>query len=229
MRLSVDAFRILVDRRITLSERFDLGGLTALQRTTLGLGTFDAINFFTNAVDLRSEGVEAVADYRAKLGAGQLGLSAAYSYAKNSIRGVAPPPAQLAANGIPGALIGLEETNTLTTASPRDKLILSADYASDTIGGLLRATRFGAVTRVFDFGGGFTPTQRFGGEWSIDAEASYTVAKFVTIAVGANNLFDTYPAASIDDFNGAGNLAYDVLSPIGINGRFLYARARVNF
>lgn len=229
LRLSVDVFRILIDRRITLSERFDLGGLTADQRAALGLGTFDAINFFTNAVDLKSRGIEAVADYRTRLGGGQLGLNASYSYAKNSIRNVAAPPPQLAQFGIPGGQIGLEEANTLTTASPHDKLILTGDWNGGPLAGLVRVTRFGAVTRVFDFGGGFVPTQRFGAEWSLDAEVSVTVAKAVTLSVGANNLTDNYPDQSSADGNGAGNLAYDVLSPIGINGRYVYARARMNF
>ena len=80
------------DERITLSERFDLTGLTPAQRAALGLTTFDAINFFTNAVDLKTRGIEAVADYRTRAWGGALGLNAAYSYAKNSIRGVATPP-----------------------------------------------------------------------------------------------------------------------------------------
>lgn len=47
------------------------------------------------------------------------------------------------------------------------------------------------------------------------------------VSVGGSNLLDRYPDRSIDDFNGVGNLAYDPLSPIGINGRFLYVGARV--
>lgn len=116
LRLSVDVFRILVDNRITLSERFDLSGLSPTQRSALGLGTYDAINFFTNAVDLETRGVEAVAVYTRQVAGGDLNLNASYSYFQNRIRRVAPPPAALAANGIGGNLIGLEETNTLTSA-----------------------------------------------------------------------------------------------------------------
>jgi len=229
LHLSIDAFRILIDNRITLSERFDLTGLSAAQRAALGLGTYDAINFFTNAVDLKTRGVEAVADYRFSVGESKIGLSASYSYAKSSIRSVDAPPPQLAANGIPGNLIGLEETNTLVDAAPRDKVILSADWAQGPFSALVRGIRNGSVVRVFDFGGGFAPRQRFGAEWSLDTEVSYTFAQGLTLSVGANNLFDNYPDQSIGDINGAGNLAYDVLSPIGMNGRYLYARARVAF
>lgn len=227
LRLSLDAFRILVDDRITLSERFDLTGLTDAQRVTLGLTNYDAINFFTNAVDLKTRGIEAVADYRGRALGGSLGLNAAYSYAKNSIRNVKAPPAELAEFGIPGGLIGLEERNTVTNAAPRSKLILGADWNNERFDSLIRLTRFGAVTRVFDFGGGFTPSQRNAAQWSLDAEVGAKLGP-VHLSVGGNNLLDNYPDPSIPDINGAGNLAYDILSPIGINGRYLYARARVS-
>ena len=228
LRLSLDAFRILVDDRVTLSERFDLTNLTPAQRTTLGLGSFDAINFFTNAVDLKTRGIEAVADYRTRAFGGDLGVNAAWSYAKNDIRRVKSPPSELAQFGIPGGLIGLEERNTLTSAVPRSKLIFGVDWSNKKLDGLVRLTRFGSVTRVFDFGGGFTPIQRNPSQWSVDSEVSVKVGK-LRLSVGGNNLFDNYPDQSIPDINGAGNLAYDILSPIGVNGRYLYARARLGF
>ena len=229
LRLSADVFRIDVDKRITLSERFDLTGLGAAQQAALGLANYDAINFFTNAVDLRSQGVEVVADYTTRLRGGSLALSAAYSYFDVSIRRVRPAPAQLAANGITGGLVGLEERNTLTTAVPPDKLILQGGWQGDVLNGLVRLTRFGQVTRVFDFGGGFAPSQRFGADWVLDTEVGITIARRYTLAVGANNITDVYPDPSIGDINGAGNLAYDVISPIGINGRYVYARAGLKF
>jgi iron complex outermembrane receptor protein len=229
LRLSVDLFRIRVNNRITLSERFDLSGLTTAQRTALGLGSFDAINFFTNAVDLETRGVEAVIAYTGKLAGGTVNLNAGYSYFDNRILSVDAPPPQLAANGIRGALIGLEERNTLTTAAPNNRFVVNADWSNNVFGGLVRINRFGSTTRQFDFGGGFAPRQTFGAEWQVDLEVNATIASRVNVALGANNLFDNYPDASIDDINGAGNLAYDVLSPIGINGRYLYARVRVNF
>lgn len=228
LRLSLDAFRILVDDRVTLSERFDLTGLTPAQRTALGLGSFDAINFFTNAVDLKTRGIEAVADYRTRAFGGDLGVNAAWSYAKNDIRRVKSPPSELVQFGIPGGLIGLEERNTLTSAAPRSKLIFGADWSNAKLDGLVRLTRFGSVTRVFDFGGGFTPIQRNPSQWSVDSEVGVKVGK-LRLSVGGNNLTDNYPDQSIPDINGAGNLAYDILSPIGVNGRYLYARARLGF
>lgn len=228
LRLSIDVFRVDVDKRITLSERFDLTGLTPGQQTALGLGQFDAINFFTNAADIRSQGVEGVLDYSRRVGPGTLSLLASGTYFQNSIRRIRAAPPQLAANGITGALVGVEEANTLTTAVPDSKIILQAAYAGP-LQGLVRVTRYGSVERVFNFGGGFEPSQRFPAGWVLDLEAGATIRERFTVAVGVNNALDLYPRASSPDINGAGNLAYDVISPIGINGRFVYARLGAKF
>jgi len=229
LRLTLDLFQIQVRRRLTLSERFDLTALDEAARAALGLERYDAINFFTNAVDLRTRGIEATGEQRLALGAARLTLSAGYSYAASAIRRVAAPPPQLAAHGISGALVGLEEANTLDGAAPRDKLILGAELGREPWSAMLRATRFGAVTHQFDFGAGDTPSQRFAARWSLDAEWSFSLSPRLRLAVGGINLADAYPAPSGDAINGAGNLAYDPLSPIGVNGRYLYARGRIAF
>jgi iron complex outermembrane receptor protein len=47
--------------------------------------------------------------------------------------------------------------------------------------------------------------------------------------VGGNNLTDNYPERSGSAINYGGNLPYDVLSPIGTNGAYYYARATYGF
>ncbi|MDH3716437.1 MAG: hypothetical protein OET44_21620, partial [Gammaproteobacteria bacterium] len=50
-----------------------------------------------------------------------------------------------------------------------------------------------------------------------------------TIAIGADNLTDEYPDLSSDDINYFGHLPYDVLSGIGMNGRYFYLRTQYDF
>jgi hypothetical protein len=50
-----------------------------------------------------------------------------------------------------------------------------------------------------------------------------------SFAIGGNNIPDQYPTRSIDDTTYFGNLPYDVLSPIGFNGAFYYARLQYKF
>ena len=95
---------------------------------------------------------------------------------------------------------------------------------------MVRGIRFGDTKRVFDFGGGFEPTQIYGGEWSVDTDVQFNINDNWSMALGANNLLDEYPDLSIFDISFFGNLPYDGgVSPLGVNGRFVYIRAALNF
>lgn len=226
---SLDFFRIDVDDRITLSETIDSAGLEQYVFERFGLRGVQSVAFFTNAVDTRTRGAELVVNYRRPLGGGTLALTAAASYNDTTLRRIAPTPAALAALGAGEVLIGVEERNTLTSAAPRQRLSLAArwDASSWSLSG--RLTRQGSTTRVFDFGGGFQPKQTYGAGWQLDAEAEYRVSERLALAVGGNNLTDRYPDRSIDDISYFGNFPYDVISPIGVNGAYYYARARYTF
>jgi iron complex outermembrane recepter protein len=227
--LTADYFHVRVKDRITISERLQSDALTALLQTQFGLTGVEGVNFFTNAVDTTTDGVDLVANYRVDLGGGTFKLTGAYSYARTRIDGVAATPAQLAALDITTALVGLEERNTLEGAAPRNKAILTAEWSDPRCSLLARITRYGSATRVFDFGGGFVPTQTYAAKSQLDLEAEYKLTKQLSLAVGADNALDEYPDLSSSDINYIGNFPYDVLSPIGMNGAFYYLRAGLSF
>jgi iron complex outermembrane receptor protein len=227
--LAVDLFRIRVKDRITISEQLNGTDLTDFIQAQFGLTGIQGINFFTNAVDTITKGVDVVANYRHALGAGGLKLTAAYTYARTTIDGVRATPAQLQALGLNDVLIGVEERNTLEGAAPRTKIILSAEWSDPRWDLTGRLTRYGSAVRVFDFGGGFEPSQEYGAKSQLDLEAALKVTKQFSLALGGTNVLDTYPDLSSSDINYFGNFPYDVLSPIGFNGAFFYARATVKF
>ncbi|MBX7228627.1 MAG: TonB-dependent receptor [Burkholderiaceae bacterium] len=227
--VSLDAYQILVDNRITLSERLGGDALRDFIKTNFGIAGVDGVNFFTNAVDTRTRGVDLVTSWETAVANGKLQLTLAASYATTRLRGERPLPAQLAQLGISTSLVGLEERNTLTTATPSNRSIFSAQWQGSewTFGG--RLTRHGATTRVFDFGDGFTPTQTYAAVWQLDLEAELRLNRQLRLAIGAVNVGDKYPTRSISDIAYFGNLPYDVLSPIGFNGAYYYARLKYAF
>ena len=202
--LSIDAYRIDIDKRITLSQRFAVGA--------------DSFNFFTNAIATRTEGIDLVANHSAKFNGAELELSLASSFNRTKIRQIDP-----------AAGVGVEEINTLTDAPPRQRHVLSARWREGAWSWLGRLTRQGETTRVLDFGGGYTPTQTFAATWQLDLEGEYRVNKQWSVALGAENIGDVYPTRSIDDISYFGNLPYDVLSPVGFNGAFYYVKVRYVF
>ena len=227
--LVVDLFRIRVKDRITISEQLNGTDLTNFIQAQFGLTGVAGINFFTNAVDTVSKGVDVVTNYRHALGAGALKLTAGYTYARTTIDGVKATPAQLQALGLNDVLFGVEERNTLEDAAPRTKTILSAQWSDPRWALTARLTRYGSAVRVFNFGGGFEPRQEYGAKSQLDLEAELKVTAKLSVALGGTNVLDTYPDLSSSDINYFGNFPYDVLSPIGFNGAFLYARVTAKF
>ena len=204
LSLTFDYYEVDIDDRIALSQNIPVSGVA-------GVG---AVRFFTNVADTETTGFDVVASYKHE----GWSFSAAYNDTETDI-----------VNNPDRTILGIEEQNTYETAAPKDKLILTGAWSNDTISAFVRATRFGKTERIFDFGGGFEPQQVYGAEWSIDADAGYSITDNWRVSVGGNNLLDQYPDESIFDISYFGNLPYDVLSPIGVNGRFIYLKTNFSY
>jgi iron complex outermembrane receptor protein len=227
--LSVDFYRVDIDDRITLSERIGGPAVTDFIEDSLGIPGVLGVRFFTNAVDTQTDGFDVVADYTFDLGGGSLALSAAYNKSDTEVTRVDPNPPVLDTLGVGTVLFGVEERNTLESASPDDKLIFTAHWTSERWSLLARATRYGEATRVFNFGGGFEPEQTYGSEVGVDLDIEFDVTERLAVAIGANNVLDEYPDLSSADINYFGNLPFDVLQPITFNGAFYYLRTTFSF
>lgn len=184
-------------------------------RITLVQGSTDNVTFFTNLVDTETDGFDIIAQGNWDAGASSITWMAAYNKSETTVKNP--------------SVIGEEELNTIETAAPDDKVILSGSWHLDRWRTTLRATRFGETTRDFDFGGGFPDPQTYDANWSIDAEVAFNINDAWTVAVGGDNIFDEYPDPSSDDINFFGHLPYDVLPPIGMNGAYWYARTSYDF
>jgi len=224
LNLSLDAFHISVDERITLSENVtDPAVIDVVQSLPGGLGV-QAVSAFTNAVDTETFGAEVVLDYATLVAGGVWTTRAAYTYVKNRIDDLAAPPAALAALNPSLSLVGIEEENTIETAVPRDQGVLNSTWQGERLRLLGRARYFGAVERVFTFA-----EQRFSAEWAFDAEVGFRVLPAWELTAGANNVFDNLPDPSENANNFFGNFAFDPIVPIGVNGRFVYLRSQVSW
>ena len=199
-----DAFNLTVDYfQIDVDDRITL------------INAPNNIEYFSNRVDTETNGFDVVASGAFDVGTGSLAWSASYN---NSDTDAKNP-----------SVVNVEDLNIIESAAPEDKIILSGNWTIDRWSLLLRLTRYGDTTRVFDFGGGFEPMQTYKSVWSVDAEVAALVTEAWTVAIGADNLTDEYPDLSSDDINFFGHLPYDVLSPIGMNGAYWYLRTQYDF
>lgn len=220
LQVTVDLFHIAINDRIALS-----------QNLSPATGPFagNTYEFFTNAVDTTTRGAELVAAWTTRVFGQNLRLSDASMWADTRIRDIHAQPPQIAALGS-GLLFGLQAQNAITSANPKHRDVVSANwYGSGDAGTwnlLARVTHTAEVTRVFDFGAFGIAQQTYGPTVQLDVEAEYRPLRDLAVALGAQNLTDRYPTQSNASINYGGNLPYDFLSPIGFNGRYVYARVR---
>ncbi len=223
-RYALDAFWIEVDDRITLSESLQAPDLIDAVQDLPGGEGVQAISVFTNAVDTRTRGVELVLGYATEAAGWQLDFDGRYARARTDIQSINAPP-QPVEDLSPGLmLVGVEERNTLETASPEHQASLQATAVKGAWRGLLRGRYASGVVREFSFA-----RQRFGGETAVDLELAWRASDRLALALGSQNVFDARiePSNPSNDF--FGNFAFDVLHPIGVNGRYIYARASLSF
>jgi len=218
LELAADYYAIDIQDRIVLSGNFTGSQVAAL----LAPFNVTGARFFTNAIDTETRGYDLRAGYRTELLDGSLNLSAGYNSTENKVTRVAPTPPQLA--GLQEVLFDSIERRRVECGQPENSLRLSADWDGGSLFGTLRGARYGEYCLVDRQ----VVNQTFGAEWLTDIEVGYRFRRF-TVAVGAQNLFDTFPDRNLDANSNLGIFTYPSHSPFGMNGRFVYSRVSVRF
>ena len=223
--LTLDFFHIKITDRILLGATF---GDTVSQRILAdsGFGNIGGVQFFTNGLDTKTQGVDLTADLRLPAGAsGSLDLTAAVNYTKNTILRVAPLPAILQGTATDlTSILDLVTRVAITEERPDWRGTLTAQYTNGRFHALGRGSYFGGFASAQP---SFTDRDVFGAKTLIDAEVGYRFNQ-VNLSVGARNLLDTYPDKAKAEFNNNDNtFPWAAASPFGYNGRYLYTRAEV--
>jgi len=224
-RLTTDFYQIAIRDRIVSTSL--LGGSAVSQILAAnGLSPSLYAQYYTNAVDTRTRGVDVVNEFRQNLG--QYGLvrwSAAYNWNQTKIEKLQANPAALTGLGSQYQLFDRRLQKDLTVATPQSKLILASNWKVDDYDLNLAVTRFGSYTE-----GDNNPVndRTYSAKWITDLDVAYAMSKSLTLALGANNLFNVYPdKKGISDWGGA--YKYGQFSPFGFGGSYYYTRLAYNF
>ncbi|PHY19945.1 TonB-dependent siderophore receptor [Caulobacter sp. BP25] len=234
-RLSVtlDAYQISVDGRIAITSTLT-GAAVSNILIANGLPGSLSAQYYTNAIDTRTRGVDLVTAYRQDLGDyGTVRLTLGYNHNKTKITDIIANPPELAALGANYVLFDRLSRGYLTTAFPRDKVSLGANWSWNKLNVNLRQTRFGSYRIQQNIPAN---DRKYGAKWITDLEVGYKVLPSVTVAVGANNLLNIYPSRSGPST--AANASYNIntgtgqypgTSPFGFTGGSYYARLQWDF
>jgi iron complex outermembrane receptor protein len=226
--LTVDAYYIKIKDRIVLSDILQQANVIALFRAG-GVNDIGGVRFFTNGVDSETKGVEAVANYkwRPDPAWGEFDFSASASHNETTLTRVQSTPVLSALSPAP-VFLPHYRTATLTDGQPKWKGTLVADWALGPFGVTAQALYFGKLLQPANnsvAAGDYTLSPKT----LINLEGRWKVGHGLQLAVGADNLLDTYPTTPPYVLNGVtissnGVGAFPEYSPFGFQGRFVYAR-----
>lgn len=227
LNVTIDAYQVKIDDRIVSTGTLSGAVVTRIFQANGIDPTIAGGSYYTNAVDTRTRGLDVVADYSFDLGDNQtLRTGAALNLNRTKITGLRATPPELAAAGL--VLFDRQKRAYLTEATPRNKLILSANYQWQDFGAAFRVTRFGRVW-LRDISNPANDDS-VNPKWIADLTLSYAVTDGLRLELGANNLFDTYPNKRQPQnipINGFGG--YHQLAPWGISGGYYYSRLTYSF
>jgi len=236
---TVDAFQIRLNDRILLGATFDDSVSLALLSAN-GFNNVGGIQYFTNGLDTKTQGLDLTADLRRAVGAGMLNVTAVANYTKNKIVSVDPLPTVLDTAGStePGIIDSVTYIG-ITEERPDWRATLTGQYTVGRLHSLLRASYYGKFSSAQP---GYCDLcrERYGSKTLIDAEVGYRWAS-VDMALGVRNLFDVYPDQpssqvivdsfgdrSMDFNNNFGTFPWAAASPFGYNGRYVYAKVEMS-
>ena len=264
---TVDVYQVEIEERVVLSSNFTgAAGSPFLQYLeSQGLRGTTGGRYFTNAVDTRTRGIDVNARY--VLGtreSGRFTATGGFNVNKTEATRIRSTPSQLAAVGITTPLFDLTERIRMERGQPRDIINVALGYELKKWSLLLRNVRYGDVEAV-QFASAtpaqiaaLTPgidaytlptdpsgansqlVQVFKAKWITDIDLTFRATRQLTVSIGANNVFDVMPHATVPSrvvngtvFNGAdnaGSLPYLLNpTPYGFNGAFYYGKVSLRF
>ncbi|MFP5390610.1 MAG: TonB-dependent receptor plug domain-containing protein [Gammaproteobacteria bacterium] len=230
--VTADVYRIDIDDRIVFSSNIaPESGPCATAAACPIKAILDPLKvgqaqFFTNAIDTRTHGIDVVAEHTLRLPASTLVLSGQLGFNRTQVKARHSQSPVLTGT----QLFDDAQVTLIEHGQPRKHHVIAADYTAGPWNVTTRANYYGEVQ-----GQGFTAPfiQTWDARWLVDLSLRYALRRGLSVSVGANNLFDTYPSewdpVRAAPFPQLGFTRCWETCPIGVNGRQMYARVDWTF
>ncbi|HEX8329474.1 MAG TPA: TonB-dependent receptor [Hymenobacter sp.] len=246
--LTVDAYLIDIADRIVLSSQFAKTNAVGAPPVTIVDQILDGrdvsrVQFFANAVNTRTRGLDIVANERLTLGPkSRLTLTAAANLNETVVRSFNSSSTTInndqtvGTGNLQNTLFDRQQRTRLENGNPRSKVNLSANYGYGIFSIEARTVRFGEIQfKDADPARSFLD-QTFAAKWITDLTFSAQLIKQVGLTVGASNLFNVYPDKFIqnprnNEFNFSADPNQSYISTLDNTnrGRFVYPANQFGF
>jgi iron complex outermembrane receptor protein len=231
LSITADSYFIRIDDRIVLTSQFANTNPIVASILAPFAGVSQA-QFFANAVNTDTTGLDVVADWALDAGDGTLTLTGAANFSRTKVTQINIPDSLLARFGNDPALttffFGRAARNRLEDSVPHQKGFAAIRYALKGWSLLGRADYYGAVHYKPD---NAANDETFGAKVLFDADLGYQATKNLYFAIGGENLLNTFPDKNQKDANiSFGRFIYSRnVSQFGMNGGFYFAKLQLTF
>lgn len=218
--LTVDAYQIDITSRIVYSGAFSRSLLGFASNEFVGVNN---VNFFANAANTSTRGLDIVASNKTDIGRGSLTITLGVNFNENKVTGInstplIDSPSKNDPNTNPNTwfknlLFDRQQRSRIEVLQPRNKVNLSLVYSISKFNVTARVVRFGEITYIHnidpnakksdgtywnadfarDANGAAYIDQTFAPIFVTDLTLGYKINKNLNLAIGANNLLDVYP------------------------------------
>lgn len=218
LSITLDAYYVTIADRIVLTDGF------GTDDDSIG-ATLEALNvgyarFFTNAVDTKTMGLDAIISYKIYMNDNTLTLTYAGNFNQMEVTAIHT-------NDI---LVGKEdnyfsdrEEYFLLASAPPVKMHFNVEYATQKLNVNLRANYFGEIKLINYSGNEYT----YSPKTTLDASIGYDITSNMHLTLGGTNLLNTYPDPT-DPYETETGGAWDAVQ-MGFNGLFMYTKLGFKF
>lgn len=243
LSLSMDAYLIRIKDRIVISGRFSADDAPTFSEILDPLGVSYA-QFFTNAIDTETTGVDVELRYSFPFRQSKIGIDLLGNLSKTRIvtdqRGERIIKTSELLRGFEEVLFNREEIGRIESAQPASKWIIRLSHEYKKWNTALSFTYFGAVHYIHPKDGDpehwmlneFTGQiesrdQIFSSKWITDLKVAYRLSNRLSLSLGGTNIFNIYP----DEHRHSANTNHGIFTysrrvqQFGVRGGYWYFTA----
>lgn len=221
---TVDGYYIKVKDRIVLTGNFDRSDLPSDVQTAYPY--IDQAQFFSNAIDTRTKGVDLIISYLQNIGAGKLTATIAGNYNKMEITKVNTSDRL---KGKEEIYLSPRERAFILASAPETKINLNVNYKVQKFNVNLQLVRFDKVTLIGY--NGAEDYQTYNPKVTTDLSFGYDFSKSIILTIGSKNIFNRYPTLQKTAVSEGNTESGGIFDPVqmGFSGRQVFARFNFRF
>ena len=217
---TVDGYMVNVKDRIVLSGYFTNAEIPTLPSNV------EQAQFFANAVDTKTKGVDIILTYAENIGSGKLTTTLAGNFNNMEISKV-NAPASL--SGLESIFLSKREKAFILASAPKSKINLNLNYKINKLTTNLQLVRFDKV-RLIGYGGD-TDFQDYDARITTDLSFGYEFSDKFSWVLGGKNIFNRYPTLQYDHVSDGNTESGGIFDPVqmGFAGRQVYTMFTYKF